>query len=515
MKRKIKVLIVDDEVLVRIGIIHAFAWEENGFEIVGEAADGESCLQMTRKYRPDLIVLDINMPGLNGLQVLQRLKEEEYPGRIIMLTCYDEFEYVREALRCGASDYVLKSNLSESGLPDAVLRLDYGTDRASAGEDLSSQKIKSEKYLRQTIDGWFFGETGELKFRPQCFCAVVGRIRYIEKVEARYANKGMDLFYRSLNSLLEQALHSCREYDILQYDRDTVGIFLSFSDIASTHDSWLRIRRLLPHIHSIIQNYLDQDMLFGVSGFCYGEEEIRNAWEQASAMLDRSFLEKRDIFYFDDVRENYRRREEMIRELEEQEVLMKGQIIDDRLDEVREGMQAWCEHIRKSRIADPGHIKSFCQDIIKLIHVKERNRTDPDIIGKLEESETLEETETLIYAYLEKILPERSDQNTNWQVRRACDYIRQHYRKDLNLCCIAEYLGLSESYTSRIFNKYMGMNIPAYINQVRIEQAKALLKNTNKKIYEIAQETGYISATSFQIAFKKQEGITPIEFRNQ
>ena len=515
MKRKIKVLIVDDEVLVRIGIIHAFSWEENGFEIVGEAADGESCLQMTRKYRPDLIVLDINMPGLNGLQVLQRLKEEEYPGKIIMLTCYDEFEYVREALRCGASDYVLKSNLTESGLPDAVLRLDYGADKVPAEEDPDSQKIKSEKYLRQKIDGWFFGETGELKFRPQCFCAVVGRIRYLEKVEARYANKGMDLFYRSLNSLLEQALHGCKEYDILPYDRETIGIFLSFSDIASTHDSWLRIRRLLPHLHSIIQNYLDQDMLFGVSGFCYGEDEIGTAWEQAIAMLDRSFLEKRDIFYFDDVRDHYQHKEEVARELAIQEVRLKEQIIDNRLEEIREGMQSWCEHIRLSRIADPGHIKSFCRDIVKLIQVREKTWTDSDIIEKLEEQETLEETETLIYAYLEKVLPEGADQNTNWQVRRACDYIRQHYRKDLNLCCIAGYLGLSESYTSRIFNKYMGMNIPAYINQIRIEQAKELLKNTNKKIYEIAQETGYISATSFQIAFKKQEGITPIEFRNQ
>ena len=123
MERKIKVLIVDDEVLVRIGIIHAFAWEKNGFEIIGEAADGEGCLEMARSYHPDLIVLDINMPGMDGLEVLRRLKEEGYQGKVIMLTCYDEFEYVREAMRGGASDYVLKSNLRESGLPDAVLNL--------------------------------------------------------------------------------------------------------------------------------------------------------------------------------------------------------------------------------------------------------------------------------------------------------------------------------------------------------------------------------------------------------
>ena len=80
---------------------------------------------MARKYQPDLIVLDINMPGMNGLQVLNRLKEEGYSGKVIMLTCYEEFEYVREALRGGADDYVLKSNLNESSILSAILRLDF------------------------------------------------------------------------------------------------------------------------------------------------------------------------------------------------------------------------------------------------------------------------------------------------------------------------------------------------------------------------------------------------------
>ncbi len=515
MERKIKVLIVDDEVLVRIGIIHAFAWEKNGFEIIGEAADGEGCLEMARSYHPDLIVLDINMPGMDGLEVLRRLKEEGYQGKVIMLTCYDEFEYVREAMRGGASDYVLKSNLRESGLPDAVLNLDYEEGKQPEGEKTDGRKMRSEKYLRQKIDGYFLGDAGELGFCPLRFCAVAGRIREMEKLESRYAQKGMDLFYRSFYSLLEQALSSCREYDIIQYDRETVGIFLSFSDTASTQEAWMRIRRLLPHMHGIIRNYLDLDVIFGVSCFCCGEEEIAKAWEEACTMLDRRFFEKREIFYYDDVKDNYQNKEELLAKLWDKEAQIREQVVDNRLDEVREGMQAWCEQVRRGKVADSEHIRDFCQDLIKLIQAQEKNWKDSKIWKEIREQETLEETESLVYNYLEHVIPEGTDQNTNWQVRRACDYIREHYRKDLNLGSIAQYLGLSESYTSRIFNKYMGMNIPAYINQVRIEQAKGLLRETNKKIYEIAFETGYISTTAFHIAFKKQEGITPIEFRNQ
>ena len=97
---------------------------------------------MARKYQPDLIVLDINMPGMNGLQVLNRLKEEGYSGKAIMLTCYEEFEYVREALRGGADDYVLKSNLNESSILSAILRLDF--NRRPEEEEPRNRKMMAE-----------------------------------------------------------------------------------------------------------------------------------------------------------------------------------------------------------------------------------------------------------------------------------------------------------------------------------------------------------------------------------
>lgn len=515
MNRKIKVLVVDDEILVRIGIIHAIRWEDNGFEIVGEASDGESCLQMAERLRPDLIVLDINMPGMNGIQVLHELKERDYPGKAIMLTCYDEFEYVREALKGGASDYVLKSNLNENGLLGSILSLDYGDEKQAGREEQFDQKIMAEKYLRQKIDGFSCGRDGKLTFSVSCFCVIAGRIRNMDKVLSRYEQKGMELFYSSLNSILEQALQRYREYDVIQYTMDTIGIFISFSDTSSTQEIHLRIRRLVPHIHSIVQNYLDLDMIFGISSFQFGEKEIKKAWEQAGLMLDRSFFEKRDIFFFDDLYEYYRNRDAVYKEITDREVQLKSCIVDGRLEEIREGIQAYFEQLRKGKIAESRYVVSFCQDVVKLIQAQGRNWGDIQILQEISEQETLEEMESLIYAYLDKVIPESGDQNANWLVRRACEYIRENYRQDITLSNIAEYLELSESYTSRIFNKQMGMNIPAYINQLRIEEAKELLKSTNKKIYEIAVEAGFSSTTAFHVAFKKQEGITPIEFRNQ
>lgn len=98
-----RVLIVDDEVLVRIGIKHSIAWEQNGFELIGEASDGKEALEMIQKLAPDIVILDINMPVLNGIEVLRELKEQKYKGKVIVLTCFNEIEYARSAMKYAIS----------------------------------------------------------------------------------------------------------------------------------------------------------------------------------------------------------------------------------------------------------------------------------------------------------------------------------------------------------------------------------------------------------------------------
>ena len=144
-------------------------------------------------------------------------------------------------------------------------------------------KVKG-KDIRVEIDGILAVSYTHL---VSCFCVIAGRIRNMDKVLSRYEQKGMELFYSSLNSILEQALQRYREYDVIQYTMDTIGIFISFSDTSSTQEIHLRIRRLVPHIHSIVQNYLDLDMIFGISSFQFGEKEIKKAWEQAGQMCIR------------------------------------------------------------------------------------------------------------------------------------------------------------------------------------------------------------------------------------
>lgn len=115
MKRP-RILIVDDDTMVRIGLKTVIDWEENGFVLVGEAHDGREALALAQERRPDIIITDIKMPGMDGIALIERLRAQESPAEILVLSSYDEFDLVKRALKLGARDYLLKLNLEPAEL---------------------------------------------------------------------------------------------------------------------------------------------------------------------------------------------------------------------------------------------------------------------------------------------------------------------------------------------------------------------------------------------------------------
>ncbi|NLJ75605.1 MAG: response regulator, partial [Firmicutes bacterium] len=112
----LKVLIVDDEAIVRIGLKSMIDWEEHGFELIGEANDGRRALELYKEHKPDIVITDLKMPVLDGLGLIQQIKELPFPCRIIVLSSYDDFALVRQAMKLGAADYLLKLEMEPAEL---------------------------------------------------------------------------------------------------------------------------------------------------------------------------------------------------------------------------------------------------------------------------------------------------------------------------------------------------------------------------------------------------------------
>ena len=133
----IKVLIIDDEPLVRMGMNSIIAWEEHGHKIVGEAGNGVQGLEKIREYRPDLVLIDIMMPQMDGLTVIEESRKEGFAGKFIILSCVSEIEYLQKAIRLGVSSYVLKSSVN----PQEILE----TVEEAAAEIKKEKREKKEK----------------------------------------------------------------------------------------------------------------------------------------------------------------------------------------------------------------------------------------------------------------------------------------------------------------------------------------------------------------------------------
>lgn len=243
-----RVLIVDDEVLVRIGIKHSIAWEQNGFELIGEASDGKEALEMIQKLAPDIVILDINMPVLNGIEVLRELKEQKYKGKVIVLTCFNEIEYARSAMKYGASDYVLKTTLNTDELLNALLDLEFDDNNFNEPLTLPSrEKMSEEEAVTRILEGYESDFQSKKLKASNLYCILV-KIEQLSEVLDRYKEKKPDFFYTSLHSMIGQVVAGQKECVYIQYKPNRCVIFLSFSGQPSTQECYLKIRAIVNHL---------------------------------------------------------------------------------------------------------------------------------------------------------------------------------------------------------------------------------------------------------------------------
>ncbi len=503
-----KVLIVDDEVLVRIGIKHSVNWEENNLSVIGEASDGRQCLEMVERWNPDLLILDINMPEINGIQVLKILNEKKYDGKVIILTCYEEIEYARQAIKYGAADYVLKTSITENGLLHAIQDLTFEKRiHREQSDEISAHDI--EKELLHIIEG--YSENYDvLPLTPNYLYCLICKITNMDQIMERYAKKGTGLFYHSLNSILEQVLGRVKEYVSTNYRADEIVIFISFSENPGEQECILQIRQIVQQLHNILSEYLQVNSDIGISSVKHKMEKMQEAYAEAIQALSQKFIyPNKNIFYYEIPHNKEKDKEEQ----SEYEMRIREYLSDHKYEKLKEELSDYLEWIRKNGIDEVSILIKFMCEIVQIIQSNEK-MWDTDYESDIRQKNSLEEMEIIIFSMINKLSDSQNSTDNNYLIRKADEYIKNNYNKNISLNSLSLYLGLSESYTSRLFNKHKGINLPTYINEYRIEKSKILLKSTNMKIYEIADEVGFTTTTAFHIAFKKFEDKSPIEYRN-
>jgi len=519
-----KVLIADDEILVRLGLRSMIDWENLGFQIVGEADNGEMAYEMFKKLQPDVLVTDIRMPQKDGLWLIEQVRNEAQETEIIVLTAYEEFNYARKALQLKVSSYILKAEMEEDELQEIMLQKKEKLDRR-AGINAKAHAIeKTEQEEQEILLGLFLN-----KEKPEELIKEKLQKRNIQYSQKKFAFVQFDFssgvakkdFSRENYT---QLLMACRKFIDNSFQNISGNCFMKqFGTsitclIMASELSQTEMNEKIENIRATIRQYFDIEFKSANSKI----ETTIAATRKDSEWLFDSY----DEMFFIKNGEHIVQREAIKEAKREATVEIKSAELVEYIEKKeREKSEQYIEKLKEKWRSCGKQSLELKLEMVQLINdVWEQERVF--LRGKSEEqvefqkkvlnANNLEELFAELKEYVKYILGciERAtvdDQEV--LIDKAAKYMSNNYAKRIGLEDVAKEVGLSPYYFSNLFKQLKGIGFSAYLNEIRIEQAKELLRNPQNSIVFVAEETGFNDQSYFSKIFKKHTGVTVTEYR--
>lgn len=531
-----KVVIIDDEALVRIGLKSIINWEEQNCELIGEASNGRDGYDLIMNTKPDIVITDIKMPVMDGLEMIEKLLEENTKLKYIILSSYDEFNLVRRVMKYGIENYVIKLELEPDILINILSQLKEKiiTDNKKHYEEYKNEKyLRSNKYaIREELFKKIIGKVIEdkkeireeieyLKIKlneDNIMCAVI-KVSNAGKFD-NYDEADINLLEFSVLNIVDEIINDFFIGYSFKWTINEYVVMFSEESNLDENNITRKIEDMSERIINMLKQYFNIEVNLGVSNINKGLKSIGNAYSESYKALQQSFYKgtEKVIFYNDMILEKNMKKDVNLLEADS---LLKYIELGD-----LEAIQIVFDNIISffnSRDVSKETAYDFCAKITYLVTsaVEKDEKSLQMIFGhnnifqsisKLNSIEEiiawLKNIEKGIYNYL---LNKSSDQN-NKLISMAKKFVKENVANVINLQDVASRLNISSGYLSTIFKQSTGISFIDYVTEIKIEEAKKLLKESNYKIYEIAEMTGYENAYYFSKVFKKVTGITPREY---
>ena len=506
-----RVLIVDDEPIFRLGIQSCVDWDKMGYRVVGEAENGQKAVQMMEQLQPDLVFLDIRMPVMDGIEVLRWTKEHQPDTEIVVLSCLNEYEYVRQAMRLGALDYLFKplmeaaditrvakealqiirkrSRSMENTQPDGsrlLRQLSSGTLSLSENEiSAELQALGISDTLPPLIVVAFFlfiPNTDSSARREQVI--VTARTLVQQDLSGHCAclgeQRGVSLFAISpgLNPELERLCYRIQEYTGIAA---TVGLSEELSSptmlrqgIQQAMDSLMR--RFVQGYGSVIVYQVPSESGSWQTYLDHSENQIEQALADCNAVLAGNLLEE-VLYHAVEIG------------CSDRDCLCRFAIA-----RILNGICTW-----RGRIVVEALLSEYF-----------------DAINALSNADTLDILIEQFRLLVQNLMTSTGlDPYTSVSpaVRQVQDYISHHYSQNITLDQVADLVHMNKNYFCKLFKKETGDSFVAYLTKIRIEQAIPLLADGRWPAYQVAEMVGYNNYRYFCKLYKKYTGFTPGEVR--
>ena len=536
---EIKVFLVEDEMVIRRGIKNSIDWEKEGYIFCGEASDGELAYPMIIKEKPDILITDIRMPFMDGLELCKLVKKELPNIKILILSGYDEFDYAKEAIRLGVTEYLLKP-ISSGKLLEALNGVSESIRREKEDKDLvrkymeemrENTEHEKQKFFEQMIAGNLSMadalETGK-KYEMNLSAGMYNLLlfRFTLGKENRKSGELLGEAEYAIEKLTERL-----EY-VFEFQRGVEGwAFLLMADNEEQMSE--RVKELSKDLEEIMKNYSTIAYFGGIGQPVARLRELEESFREAERALAARFtMELNRIISVEDIRmaQNVDTLDDIeitsFGEIEKTRTMLEKFLNNGAEDEIDEFVDVYINELpeenlksvlmRQYIIMDAYIVMmSFCEKIEGI--EGEMQAQSEELKNSMKTIQTLEEIKNYIRMLLKKIIGVRdtiSGRRYSDIIEIAKDQIRKTYMSDeISLNTIAAEVGMSPSYFSSIFSKEMGKTFVEYLTEIRMDRAKELLMCSSMKTSEIGYEVGYKDPHYFSYIFKKTQNCTPEEFR--
>ena len=541
----LKIFLAEDEVIVRETIKRMIPWEELGFELVGEAADGEMALPLLIRQKPDLLITDIKMPFMDGLTLAKLAKKELPELKIVILSGYDDFNYAKQAINIGVEDYLLKP-ITKNALIERLSEI------RSRYEHEKTQKEYYEKFQREM-------QAYEKNSSRDFFEALVRGSMDMMEVYKKAEKLGVDIVAEAYNILIftmnSEEDFSGQKEGYSEWEAESLEMLEEFF---SGHPSAMLFRSNIFSYGVLLKG--QKESIKEITKECVGKiqgilkrkeskrewflavgqpverlSQIKKSYHTASRAFSQRYLYGENILYYDEMEMMEHRSGQADTNdnayLKKVDVNALNPAILQKF--LSNGIQEEIENFVKDYFYAIGQepMESLVFRNYVILNVRFSVITFLKGLGCDTEGMESENTEEILVesgknienaiAYAEKMISRAitiRDQNSGNKnrsiLKTAVDFIESHYmEEEISLNTVANVANVSANHFSALFSQNMGQTFIEYLTSLRMNKAKELLRCTGMRSSEIAGEIGYKDAHYFSYLFKKTQGMTPSDYR--
>lgn len=529
-----KVLLVDDEALTREAISENIKWEEHGFEFLGVCENGKEAIEKMNQAVPDLLITDICMPYIDGME-LTKYVYEKYPlTKVIIISGYDEFEYAKAAVKYKVLEYVLKP-ITAYELIELLDKIKKDFDRES-DKNKNLKKIREAymnnlpvlkgRFLNSLIQGNILGEDIRKKLEDyrinlsaRHFVTAIIEGDDLEEYLKRHHTIKEELVLFSIYNITEEIVNKYKYGVTFQNGEDkTIVIFKADKEEGFRS----QVYDVCTEIRNALNQYLKIDATIGIGKTVSTIGWLNKSIEAAKAILEYRFLLGGNVVL--DARELSEGKTSIGMDISVwiDRILLSIKAGD--ITEIDNVIRSFIQTLRTDYIPKNSIIIYIQNIVISIVNMlDEAGLSDEEF---LEEEYTfinriymlghLRDIENELIDFCVKVsqgMTSEKDSYGNKQAVMALNYIDKNYgNAEISLNSVCNHLAMSTSYFSSIFKNYTGETFIEALTKKRIEKAKSLLENTALKSYEVANEVGFSDPHYFSIIFKKHTGFTPTEY---